>query len=237
MARTKKVSVETKKKPSAARSHRGKKKENQLKKFQDNLKTIYSRIRLNVANHRNLYLRYLIVSLVIVLIAALVFIKRDWFIAATVNNQPITTVELYQNLKARYGQEVLDQLIRDKLITQEASRQGVSVTSDDIAKKITEIEKEVGGKEALKAALTQRNITRKDFESQIKVQLLVEKILEDEISVTDKEVEDYIAANSETTKDQSKEQIRSQLKSNKLNDKFTDWYEALQKRSRVNKLI
>lgn len=236
MAKAKKAETSAKKKtPSATRPRASKKKTNQTTKLSSGVRAFYSRLQTNFASHRSLYLRYLIVTLVIILITAFVFVKRSWFIAATVNNQPITTLELYQNLKSRYGQEILDELIRNKLISQEAARKGVSVAQGDIDKKIAEVEKQVGGKEALSAALSQRNLTQKDFETQIRTQLLVEKLLEKDITVSDKEVTDYIAQNPESTKGQSKDDVRSQLRSNKLNDKFTSWYASLQKNAKISK--
>ncbi len=202
-------------------------------------------IKANIQKNRALYSRYLIITGVVVLVGLFAFWKKDWFVVAVVNNQPITSVELYQNMKSKYGQEILNQLIRDKIITQEAAKKGIVISQADIDKKISEFETQVGGKDQLKAALTSNNISESDFRNNVKTQLMVEKLLEKDIQVSDKEIDDYIAKNptdpnvaSANTKDQKvRDKIRSQLRSNKLNDKFQSWYSDLEKKSSITKFI
>jgi parvulin-like peptidyl-prolyl isomerase len=237
MPRTKKEvkKLPPKKKTSAPTTQSRKKESKEKASF--NLAAYYSVIRKNFSANRKIYTRYFIITIVVALLGLFVYLKKDWFVAAVVNNQPITTLELYQNLKAKDGQAVLDQLIRDRLINQEAAKKGITVSSDEIDKKIESIKKQLGGKEALDTALSQRNLSQDDFKKQIRVQILVEKLLADQIKVSDKEVEDYIAKNPVETKDQTKDEVRSQLRSTKLNEKFTTWYENLQKNSKIYKFI
>ena len=215
------------------------------KKQNFNFSKYFDSIKNNIQKNRFLYSRYLIIVGIVVLIGLFAFWKKDWFVVAVVNNQPITSVEFYQNLKAKSGQEVLDQIIRDKIISQEAASKGVVVSPSDIDKKIKEIEGQVGGKEQLKAALTSRNITETDFRNQIKIQLLVERLLEKDIKVSEKEIDDYIAKNPEdqnvlgaNTKDKKvRDEISKTIKSNKLNEKFQSWYSKLEKKAKINKFI
>lgn len=218
---------------------------NQKKKQNLDVKKYFESLKANVQKNRSLYSRYLIITGIVVLIGLFAFWKKDWFVVAVVNNQPVTSVEFYQNLKAKSGQEVLDQIIRDKIISQEAASKGVVVSTNDIDKKVKEIEGQVGGKDQLKAALTSRNITETDFRNQIKIQLLVEKLLEKDIKVSEKEVDDYIANNPEdqnvlgaNTKDKKvRDEISKTIKSNKLSEKFQSWYSGLEKKARVSKFI
>lgn len=159
-----------------------------------------------------------------------------------VNNQPITTLEYYQNLKAKDNKEVLNQIVRDKLITQEANKKGVVIKQEDLDKKVSEIEKQLGGKDQLKQALDSRNIGENEFRNQIRIQLIVEKLLEKEIAVSDKEVEDYIAKNKDNSGTlgvdiNDKDAVREQLQNEKLNEKFQAWYEELQKNAKINLFI
>lgn len=202
-----------------------------------NLQKYFSGLRGNFEKNRKIYTRYGLVTLLVILVAVFAFIKKDWFVAAVVNNQPITTLELYQNLKAKDGQAVLDQLIRDKLIVQEANKKGISISQKDIDDRIAQVVKQVGGQDALNSALAQQNLTQAEFKNQIKIQLMVEKILSKQIVVTDKEVSDYIAKNPAETKGVSRDDVKSQLQSTKLNTAFQTWYANLQKNSKIYKFI
>lgn len=204
-------------------------------------KAYYQAIRKNIADNKKLYTRYLVITLVVVALGAFLFFKKDWFVAAVVNNQPITTVEYYQNLKTKDNKQVLNQIIRDKLITQEANKNGIVISQADLDKKISEIQKQLGGKEGLQQALESRGIKEEEFKNQIRVQLIVEKLLADQIKVTDKEVEEYIAKNKDSAvlgvDINDKAAVKEQLQNEKLNDKFQTWYEQLQKNAKIYTFI
>jgi parvulin-like peptidyl-prolyl isomerase len=241
MAKTKKESkaVSSKKSSSSTKKPQSKKQQNLR------VKEYFSKIKENVNRNRALYSRYLIITGIVVLVGLFAFWKKDWFVVAMVNNQPITSVEFYQNLKAKSGQEVIDQIIRDKIISQEASTKGVVASPKDIDDRVKEIEDQIGGKDQLKSALTSRNISESDFRNQIKTQILVEKLLEKEIQVSEKEIDEYIAKNPEDqnvvgadTKDKKvRDEIKKTIRSNKLNEKFQSWYSELEKKAKITKFI
>ena len=217
------------------------KKTSKAKEARFSPKAIYSAIRKNISNNRTLYTRYLAITLLVITLGAFLFFKKNWFVAAVVNNQPITTVEYYQNLKAKDNKEILNQIVRDKLITQEANKNGIVISQQDLDKKTGEIEKQLGGKDQLKQALESRNISEEEFKNQIRIQLLVEKLLKDQIKVEDKEIDEYIANNKDNTslgvdiKDRNA--VKDQLQNEKLNDKFQSWYDNLQKKAKIYILI
>ncbi len=217
------------------------KKTNKAKEARFSPKAVYSAIRKNISNNRTLYTRYLAITLVVVALGAFLFFKKNWFVAAVVNNQPITTVEYYQNLKAKDNKEILNQIVRDKLISQEANKNGIVLSQEDLDKKTGEIEKQLGGKEQLKQALESRGISETEFKNQIRIQLLVEKLLKDKIKVEDKEIDEYIANNKDNSslgvdiKDRNA--VKDQLQNEKLNEKFQSWYDELQKKAKIYLLI
>lgn len=234
MPRTKKTETNNQKKKETVKTV-GKKK---TQKF--SLKKYFSGIKNNLQKNKKLYLRYGAIIVVVILIGAFAFLKKNWFVAAIVNGQPITTVEFYQNLKDQNGKEVLEQIIRNKVIMQEANKKGINVDNSEINKKLAEIEKQVGGKDQLKAALEARNITDKAFKDQIKIQIIVEKLLSKDTAVSDKEIDDYITNNPSDPnvaleKGPDREEIKKQLSSQKLNDKFETWYLKLEKNSNIVK--
>lgn len=230
-------SVETKPRKTTAKPTPSRKK-----KSQNPIQSFYLAVSKNLAANRVLYAKYLAVIVIVLALGAFFYLKKDWFVAGMVNNQPITTLEYYQNLKAKDNKEVLNQIVRDKLITQEANKKGVVIKQEDLDKKVSEIEKQLGGKDQLKQALDSRNIGENEFRNQIRIQLIVEKLLEKEIAVSDKEVEDYIAKNKDNSGTlgvdiNDKDAVREQLQNEKLNEKFQAWYEELQKNAKINLFI
>ena len=75
--------------------------------------------------------------------------------------------------------------------------------------------------------LLKNNTNIEEVRKQITTQILVEKLLEDEIAVSDKEVSDYIKQNKEFDPDISKEKAKEAVIATKLNEKFASWFEEL----------
>ena len=238
---TSEASPKRKTKKTAPKTSITAKKTSKAKEAKFSPKASYHGVRKNISNNRTLYTRYLAITLLVIAVGAFLFFKKNWFVAAVVNNQPITTVEYYQNLKAKDNKDILNQIVRDKLITQEANKNGIVISQQDLDKKTGEIEKQLGGKEQLKQALESRNISEEEFKNQIRIQLLVEKLLKDQIKVEDKEIDEYIANNKDNTslgvdiKDRNA--VKDQLQNEKLNDKFQSWYDNLQKKAKIYILI
>lgn len=233
MARAKKTSKKEeapKKTPTRTKASRKKKSENTFQSY-------YSAAGSNISKNRTLYLRLLVALLIIVALGATLVIKKNWFVAAVVNNQPISTLEYYQNLKEKDSKQVLNQIVQDKLITQEANRKGIVIAQSDLDKKTSDIEKQVGGKDQLKQELQSRNISEAEFKNQIRIQLMVEKLLADKIKISDKEIEDFVAKNKDnnlTGVDLSnKDAVRNQLQNDKLNSQFQSWYQGLEKNAKI----
>src|SRR6185369_16978383 len=53
-------------------------------------------------------------------------------VAATINGKAITLRELSDECIARYGEQVLDQMVNRKLLEQELKKQNIKVTQQDI---------------------------------------------------------------------------------------------------------
>jgi foldase protein PrsA len=183
--------------------------------------------------------RYVVAIIIIVaaaLLTSLVVWRKSWFVVAMVNNRPVTSIELYQRLNQRYGKSTLDGLIEEKLIYQEAAKQEVAVSTKEIDDRLAEIEKQLGGKEALDYALKSQGYTLEQVKDQIKTQLIVEKILGKDIKVSDADVESYIKDNP-AAKDLSKDEVRTQILRQKVNEKASSWLDDLKKKAKIVKFI
>lgn len=132
-------------------------------------------------------------------------------------------------------QRVVNQLIIQTLLDQEAEKRGIKITKDDVNEEIKNIMDKMGGKDRLMDALKQNNINinqfKKDVENQVKMKKLAQSA--GKISVSEKEAKDFYNKNIKQFKhgeqvrashiliafnaDQLKEEISSDPK-NKLSE-------------------
>ena len=176
--------------------------------------------------------------LVLVLLVGILFIfKKELFVAGSVNGRFITTPEFYNHLVKAGGADAFDSIVREIIVKQEAQKRGFVATSEDVDKKVAEIEKRLGGKEAFSQALSTNNTSIEELRKQLTIQALVEKILEKEVQVSDSEVAKYMKDNKVETKGRSKEEVREELKLRKLNEKFPSWFEEVKNLARIQKFF
>jgi len=122
---------------------------------------------------------------------------------------------------------------------QETKKEGVSVTNDQVQEEIKRIEGLVTEQgSTLDAALALQGQTRKDLEENIKIQKSVEKLLEEELQVTEDEIKAYFEQNKTFYGEGAKienlqEDIREQIKSEKFNQAFESWVEKLRSESKI----
>ncbi len=136
--------------------------------------------------------------LAVAILALLVWKFRTLFVVAMVNNKPITRYEFENLLMSRYGKQTLDELINERLVREKAEKDHVIVANSEVDAKIADLTKMLAGQTTLEAALAQQGMTMDEFRNQIYLQTLVEKIAAPQVSVTDKEIQDYITQNKTT---------------------------------------
>jgi len=167
------------------------------------------------------------------------FAFKGLFIAATVNGQPITRLSVIQELEKQSGKRALENIITKNLIMQEGKKKHITVTDKDVDDQMKKIEKNISAQGmTLDQALQAQNMTKDGLKSELKVQIVVQKLVGDKVNVTDKEVEDYQNTNKEATQqnagqEQSKEQIREQLKQQKTQKVTQQYVDQLRKNAKV----
>lgn len=106
-------------------------------------------------------------------------------------------------------QQVINQLIIQELLDQEADARGIKATSKDVDQALKEIMDQMGGKEQLMNVLKQNGISvgefKKDVQNQVKMQKLANSV--GKISISDKECEDYYKKHPEQFK--NPQQVRA----------------------------
>ncbi len=183
------------------------------------------------------------VPLIIIVLIILAFLLKGLFVAALVNGQPITRLTVIAELEKQGGKQTLASLVNQTLILQEAKKKNINVTQKEIdtqSKQIEDSLKKQG--QNLDTALAVQGMTRQDFLMQLKLRSLVEKLLGDQIKVTDQEVSDYIEKNKDTLptnlkEDEIKTGVKEQLKQQKMASMSQSWLANLTKNAKINYFV
>ncbi len=106
-------------------------------------------------------------------------------------------------------QGVINQLIIQELLDQEAEERGIKVSNKDVDSALKKIIDQMGGKEKLMEVLRANNVSVGEFKNDVKHQVLMQKLADSagEIKITDKDCEDYYKKNTEKFK--NPEQVRA----------------------------
>lgn len=187
---------------------------------------------------KNLYL----LIFVVVFLGIFVFL-RNWFIVATVNYQPITRFTIDRELEKQLGEQILDTQITEILIHQEAKRKNIKVTNEEIQEKVKEIEDQLAAQsQDLDNILATQKQTRKDLEKDLRNQIIVEKLISEDIEVTDEEIGEFFEKNKSffeenTTLEDNKENVKEILLQEKMGNKFQSWLDDLKKNAKINHFV
>ena len=130
-------------------------------------------------------------------------------VAAVVNDEPISIIDLVERIKLvavssniemtpqrsnEMAPQILQQLINEKLQLQEAERRGIEVTDEDIARGKSMIEQNAGLPDGmLDRYLSQRQIASGTIENQIRPQVAWQKVLgsmRGEVQISEAEIDD-----------------------------------------------
>jgi foldase protein PrsA len=165
--------------------------------------------------------KWAIVIAVLIILGALCYYYRGFFIAATIDGSPISRFEVMRTAERQNGKAVLENLITKKIIQSEAMKEKVRVTPADILAEVTKIEGQLKAQNTtLDQALAQQGMTRAVLEEQILIQKQVEKMVK-VVPVTDAEVADYIKANKITIPTGQEVTYRAEIKKQLEQDKFS----------------
>lgn len=187
--------------------------------------------------------KYVIGATIIIVLGILLYYFRSFFVAAIVNGQPIPRWQVINQAEKQSGKQALDSLVRDALIEQEAQKQHVTVSDQEINDQIKSIQKNLSKSgQTLDQALAQQNMTRTDLKKLVRLDKLVSKMAGSKVQVSDKDVQDYIDKNKDTlpqnqTDQQLKASVKTQLSQQKLNEAVQTWLAGLQKNAHVTYFV
>ncbi|MFH1833156.1 MAG: hypothetical protein ABH816_03235 [Candidatus Levyibacteriota bacterium] len=205
-----------------------------VKKVEQNLNVVKKSFSLNP--------RFSILIVILVLIG-LIYCFRGIFVAAVVNGETISRLSIIQSLEKQSGKQAVESEITKLLILSQAQKKNITVSQSEIDTQILTIEKSLTDQgQTLDSALAFQGMTKQDLVEQIRIQKIIEKILGKDISVSDKEIDDYIANNNLTTPDGSSDDefkagIKQQLEQQKMGEKFQTWIAEVQKSAKIEYYI
>mgnify|MGYP001566405856 FL=1 len=170
-------------------------------------------------------------------ILLLAMFKKSWFVAAIVNGMPITNLELQAKLNQQFKSQIINQMINEKIILDEARKNNATAQEEEIDKKISDLEASVGGKDTLDSLLTQQGQTRISLRGQIRIQLAITKLYEKQATVSAEEVSKFVEQNKDQLKatdsaSQEKEATEA-LKQQKLSQIFTQKFQELKQKAKI----
>lgn len=179
------------------------------------------------------------IAIAIVAIILLVVLFKSVFIAALVNGEPISRLSVVTALEKQGGKATLDNLIIKKLILQEAKKKNIVATQSDIDSEIKSITANLKTQgSTLDQALASQGMTTSDLNDEIRIQVVIAKLVGTNVSVTEKEIDDFVAANKGQmtggiTQAQFREQATGELKKQKLQTKTQEFIKSLQDKAKV----
>ncbi|HWA52469.1 MAG TPA: SurA N-terminal domain-containing protein [Patescibacteria group bacterium] len=178
-----------------------------------------------------------------VILAILLYHFKGVFVAATVNGEPISRYAVVSELEKEGGQSVLDNLVTNDLILQEAKKEKVTVTQSEINDQITQITDNLKSQgEDLNTALAAQGMTQKDLQDQVKLQLLVQKMAGKSVTVSDQEISDYFNQNKSTypkgaTLASEQADIKNTLQQQKLQQAESTFIDGLKSKAKINYFV
>lgn len=181
---------------------------------------------------------YVALIIVILLLGVGLYYFRGLFVAAVVNGQPISRLEVVRQTEQQSGKATLDTLVRNALIEQEAKKENVTVSDKEVNDEVTKLQTSLKAQgQSIDQVLAVQGMTMSDLKKLIHLNKLVSKMVGKNITVSDKEVSDYIDKNKDSlpSSDEAtlKKQVKDQLTQQKTNDAIRTWLADLQKKANV----
>ncbi len=181
---------------------------------------------------------YLILIIVIIVLGALFYYCRGLLVAAVVNGQPISRLAVVQQAEKQSGKQTLDTLVRDALIEQEAKKENVSVSDQDVNTQIATLQSNLQKQgQNINGVLASQGMTMDDLRNLIRLDQLVQKMVGKNIKVSNQEVTDYLNQNKASLPNESQAQLekdaKTQLLQQKTNAAVQTWLTNLQNKANI----
>ncbi len=183
----------------------------------------------------------LIIGILVLLLLGLFVTNKGLLVAALINGKPIFRWDLTRALTSRFGQQTLESMINERLIADAARKAGVFVSQGEVDAKEQDIVKGLGENVKLEDLLKYQGMTKSDFDSQIRLQMTVQKILGKDIVLTDADINNFIATNGATLRatdpGKLKDEARQAILDKKIGEKLQPWFLELKQKANILKFL
>lgn len=134
-------------------------------------------------------------------------------VIATVNGQPISGTQLTDELLLRWGEFSLASLIQEMVIEQAAAEAGIELTERDVNKRALDVQRSIDMRAPMTGQsftlwLADQKLSMYGFRQRLRIQMLLEKMVAEEVEVTDEEVADLWERNKDTMRRPEKMHVR-----------------------------
>jgi len=166
--------------------------------------------------------------------------KKGDAAVATVNGAKITRADYDKAVARGDGGDVLDNLINQKLVQLDAKKKGIAVTVDEVDAKLKAEKQQIGSDSDWQQALDQQHTTELQVRDNIRLNLMVQKLVLDKVAVSDTDIQQFFDQNKDTqfkdkTLDQVKDQIKSQLQDDKQQQALGDYLSGLKSAAHISR--
>ncbi len=192
---------------------------------------------------KKLFTKKSIIISVVILLVALAYRYRGMYIAAMVNGMPISRLAIVQQAEKAQGAQILEGIITEQLILQEAEQKGVKIDDQVLDQEIADIRTQIEGQgQELEALLAMQGMTLAELKDKIRVQKLVEAMLQDQVEVTQEEIDQYLEDNKEfldeeASEEELQEDARLALEQQKLGQKYQEWLQEIQDKAEIKYFV
>jgi hypothetical protein len=184
------------------------------------------------------------IILTVLILAILVggaFLLREQIVVAMVNGRPVFRYELNRRMTGAFGKETLENLIMEKLISREAKVKGVAASESEIDAEVDKLSQSLGEGASIEEILKLQGMSMADLRYQLRIKLLVGKVLQNEVSVSDTEIDNFIKNNAKsltaTDEAEKRDEAKGILFDQKINEKFQSWMGELFNKAKVNRFL
>lgn len=182
-----------------------------------------------------------ILALCVIVLGFLAYNFKDRFLVAIVDGKPIFRSELNQKLTASFGKETLENLIVERLVAQEARRQKVVVTEEEINAEVEKLAKSLGEGTKIEDVLAFQGISLQDFRNQLKLRLQANKILAKDITISEEEIDNFIKDNGSslvaTAEAEKRAEAKEALMDQKTGAKIQEWVSGLLAKAKITRYL
>lgn len=149
---------------------------------------------MNLKKKSNAFILLAILAMILA-VGAIFYVKGKSETVASVNGQKITKTELYNLMVKQNGKEALESLIAERIVDQEAKKQKVSVSDQEIQGELQKYYNNYGGQEVFFQALTSSGFTLDDVKKDLALSLKIKKLMEPRIAINDEDLRAYFEEN------------------------------------------